>query len=103
MFQDIPLANPVADGSRDLCEVAQTGYVDLRLAFSTGTIDGDLSANEQSFNGIDEPNSLIGKPDDCFAAMRAAEVSNSVAAAKSKGGAKTSATAATDIGVSPDE
>lgn len=58
--------NPVFD----ICEVDQFGFVDLRIAFETHTIPGDLNPDDMSFNEIDDPSSIIGKPSDIFSAIQ---------------------------------
>lgn len=53
-----------------LCLVSQFGWLDIREAFITGSVVGDFNAAELSSNGIDDPASIVGKPDDVFSAMR---------------------------------
>lgn len=55
----------------DLCEVDQFGYVDLRNAYETHTIPGDLNPDDLSFNEIDDPSSILAKPSDIFSAIQA--------------------------------
>lgn len=73
MIQEFKI-NPIEPLSQDFVEVSQFGYIDLRVALSTGEVPSDLQGVEGSYNDIDEPSSIIGKPDDVFAAMRAKEV-----------------------------
>lgn len=54
----------------DLHMVEQFAAVDLRVAAATGIVPGDASITEASYNGIENPASMLGKPDDVFAAYR---------------------------------
>lgn len=74
---------PIEDYSRDLQLVDQVGYIDLREAFLSGVVPGDVDSDSSSYNGIDDPNSIIGSPDDVFAADRAAKAYNSAASSVS--------------------
>ena len=67
----------------NIAVVSQIGYIDLRVAFATGEVPADLEGVEGNFNGIDDPNSIIGSPDDVFSAMRAAEAAEAVVAVPS--------------------
>lgn len=69
--------------SRNKAVVSQIGYIDLRVAYATGEVPSDLEGVEGNFNGIDDPNSIMGTPDDVFSAMRAADAAKAVVAAKS--------------------
>lgn len=82
--------NPFAD----IEEVDQFGWLDLRQAFLTGTVEGSLAPEDASYNGIEDPSSLLGAPKDTFEAIRQA---TAVAKASSKSAA--SAAAPTEGGV----
>lgn len=56
------------DPHKDICEVSQTGFVDLVDAFENNTIAGDLMVDADKFNGIEDPNSILGSPRDNFEA-----------------------------------
>lgn len=58
----------------NLHTVAQYGFVDLRVASSTGVVPANLEDTMQFPNGIEDPNSIIGRPDDVFATKRAMDV-----------------------------
>lgn len=66
-----PVVIPDEGYTRNISSISQIGYVDLRIAMATGTVPADLSGTENNDNGIDDPRSIIGKPDDVFSAMRA--------------------------------
>lgn len=67
MFQECKF-NP----KTDIKAVEQTGWVDLAKANSMNSIPAQLQANDLSFNGIDNPNSIAGRPADIFEAGQAA-------------------------------
>lgn len=54
----------------DRYEVSQFGYIDLRVASRDGVVNGDLDGQDLKLNGIDEPESILGRPDDIFKAYR---------------------------------
>lgn len=71
------------DPQVDIEEVDQFGFVDLRAAYETHTIPGDLTASEESFNGVEDPDSLLGRASDVFDSIRKGQrVENSKAAAE---------------------
>lgn len=57
------------DSSKDVCEVDQFGYLDLRKAMIDGVVKGDLVVDESSYNDIDDPRAIVGRPLDQFDAM----------------------------------
>ena len=90
------------DPVRDVQEVDQFGYLDLRQAFLTGTVEGSLAPADESYNGVDDPSSLLSSPKDTFEAIRQAEAVAKAKSAKSaavktdaptEGGAASSAVA----------
>lgn len=62
----------IFDPVRDLQDVDQFGFVDLNEAIANGVVPSDLNVNEETFNGIEDPRSIIGKPMDTFEAYRMA-------------------------------
>lgn len=64
VYRDFPY-NPLVDK----CPVSQTGYVDLKDAFVHMTIPPQLAEAETDYNGIEDPQSILGKPRDVFEAM----------------------------------
>lgn len=55
---------------RDIQPVDQFGFVDLRTAFENGYVHGNTDVNENDYNDIEDPASIVGKPSDAFEAMR---------------------------------
>lgn len=68
-----PKADFLFDPKRDIMAVDQVGFVDLHKAFVTGVMPGDLVVDEESYNGVDEPASLVGRPRDVFEAINKAK------------------------------
>lgn len=66
------------DPVRDLCEVSQTGYIDLVSAFITGSVPSQIADSEECYNGIEDPQSIFGRPSDVFEAMEMQSYINSV-------------------------
>lgn len=54
------------DSVRDVMPVQPYGFIDLRKALETKHIPADASAVPASFNGIDEPAAVLGRPADAF-------------------------------------
>lgn len=61
-------------GTPNIATVSQIGYIDLRVSMSAGAVPADLDGCEGNFNGIDAPESIVGKPEDVFQALRARDV-----------------------------
>lgn len=58
------------DPSRDMREVDPLGYVDLGKALMTGIVPSNVSGNMSSYNGIENPESILGSPSDVFESLR---------------------------------
>lgn len=58
---------------RDICEVDQTGYVDLHKAYENNSVPSDLDIKESNYNNIEDPNSILGSPSDVFEAAQMRE------------------------------
>lgn len=55
---------------RDIQEVDQFGFIDLIKSFQNGYVAGNSDIKAESFNEIEDPASIIGKPTDVFEALR---------------------------------
>ena len=64
------------DPTCDMREVDPLGYVDLGKALLTGIIPSDVSGNMSSYNGIENPESILGTPSDVFESMRMIDTIN---------------------------
>lgn len=84
------IENPQFNSEIDDAEVDQFGFVDMRDAIANGVIAGNADINQQSFNNIKDPSTIIGKPRDIFDALaveKQAVAANQKATAKAGGGA----------------
>lgn len=91
MVQDLQMKLEFQPFDKDLQIVEQVGFVDLRRAYEDASVPSDLGVDESTYNGIDDPSSIIGRPDDVFAAHRAGEAykaAQSAKEAKAKSGDK---------------
>lgn len=64
------------DPLRDMREVDPLGYVDLGKALMTGIVPSDVTGNMSSYNGIENPESILGTPTDVFDSMRMLDTIN---------------------------
>lgn len=73
------------DSICDVREVQSFGYLELADVMRTGIVPSDLSASQLQFNGIEDPQSILGSPCDAFDAMRMMEtISESAQSAESE-------------------
>lgn len=63
--------------------VSQIGAIDLREAYANSVVPGSIEETEVDYNGIDDPKSIIGRPDDIFAAKRAFDTYNNMSSGAS--------------------
>ncbi len=69
----------------DVREVQNFGYLDLSDVVRTGIIPSNLSASQLQFNGIEDPQAILGSPCDTFDAMRMMDaISESARSAESE-------------------
>lgn len=61
------------DPLRDIAETSQSGYVDLYELLGHGVVPSNLNVAPESFNDIEDPRSIYGKPSDQFEAMSMAK------------------------------
>lgn len=74
------------DKSKDIREVDPFGFVDLGLCLKTGSVPSDVTASVSNYNGIEDPQSIIGTPSDVFEAMRMHdEITNNASSASADG------------------
>lgn len=74
------------DKAKDIKEVDIYGFVDLTLCLRTGSVPSDVSASVSNYNGIEDPQSIIGSPSDIFEAMRMHdEIKNNASSATADG------------------
>lgn len=58
--------NPV----KDISDVDQFGFIDLQECLANGEVPSTIADSEDQYNGIDDPNEILGKPSDVFDAYR---------------------------------
>lgn len=78
---------------RDLHDVDQFGFIDITSAFESGSIPSFVEPSDDVYNGIDDPNAILGKPSDIFEAYR---MNNFIQENSSSGGTSGSE-ASTDV------
>lgn len=66
IFDDFPF-----DPVRDLQPVDQFGFIDLKVALDSSCVPSQMPDSEQDYNGIEEPEMILGTPRDIFEAMDA--------------------------------
>ena len=59
------------DPVRDLSPVEQFGFIELKDALANSIVPSQMPDSETDYNGIDEPDKVLGKPRDIFEAMDA--------------------------------
>lgn len=69
------------DPVRDLQPVDQFGFIDLRSALAESVVPSQMPDSETDYNGIDEPQKVIGKPHDVFEAIDAQKAYEAAASA----------------------
>lgn len=57
------------DPIKDLKAVEPFGFIDLKEALANSVVPSQLPDSEVHYNGIDKPESILGKPRDVFDAM----------------------------------
>ena len=57
------------DKFRDVAEASQSGFVDLSDLLKNHILPGNLDVNSGSFNDIDDPQAVFGRPSDNLEAM----------------------------------
>lgn len=71
---DIPSPDPCEFVKvRNVSEVEQTGFVDLASALANHSVPSDIESSDETYNGIDDPASIMGKPRDVFEAAHVRE------------------------------
>lgn len=75
----------------DLEPVDQFGFVDVRAAYANGVVEGNVNIEQASFNGVDDPSTIMDRPRDIFESYRQADyVKSAVSAAETESKAATS-------------
>lgn len=72
------------DPVRDLAPVDQFGFIELKSALAESVVPSQMPNSDSDYNGIDEPEKVIGKPRDIFEAMDAQKAAEQLAASASE-------------------
>lgn len=59
------------DPVRDLVPVDQHGFMDLKSAFANSCVPSVMPDSDVDYNGVDNPDSILGTPRDIFEAIDA--------------------------------
>lgn len=70
------------DPVRDLKPVEQFGFIDLKTALDSSIVPSQMPESETDYNGIEDPNQVLGKPSDIFEAIDTQKALESAAAAE---------------------
>lgn len=62
----------------DVQDVDQFGFIDLNECLENGQVPSTISDTEASYNDIDDPASILGKPSDVFDAYKMQDYVKSV-------------------------
>lgn len=73
------------DPQRDLTPVDEFGFIDLKSALENSVVPSQMPESETDYNGIDEPQKILGKPHDIFEAMDTQKALEAAASATSDG------------------
>lgn len=57
------------DPVKDIAPVEQFGFVDLKSALANSVVPSVMADAENDYNGIENPDSILGKPSDVFEAL----------------------------------
>lgn len=68
------------DPVRDLHPVDQFGFIDLKSALDSSVVPSQMPESDTDYNGIEDPQQILGKPRDIFEAI---DTQNAVEAAAS--------------------
>lgn len=71
------------DPVRDIAPVEQFGFIELKSALAESVVPSQMPESDSDYNGIDEPEKVLGKPRDIFEAMDAQKAAESVASSGS--------------------
>lgn len=72
------------DPVRDIVSVDQFGFIELKSALAESVVPSQLPDSDSDYNGIDEPDKVLGKPHDIFEAMDAQKAAEQLAASVSE-------------------
>lgn len=77
------------DPVRDIAPVDQFGFIDLKNALSESIVPSQMPESDSDYNGIDDPNKILGRPHDVFEAIDTQRAIEAAAAAENDDSGKT--------------
>lgn len=72
------------DPVRDLHPVDQFGFIDLKSALDQSVVPSQMPESDADYNGIEEPQQILGKPRDIFEAIDSQNAIEAAASASSE-------------------
>lgn len=72
------------DPVRDLHPVDQFGFIDLKTALDQSIVPSQMPESDTDYNGIDDPQQVLGKPRDIFEAIDSQNAIEAAASAASE-------------------
>lgn len=73
------------DPQRDIAPVDEFGFIDLKSALEHSVVPSQMPESDTDYNGIDEPQKVLGKPHDIFEAIDTQKALEAAAAAAGDG------------------
>lgn len=73
------------DPVRDIAPVDQFGFIELKDALANSIVPSQMPDSESDYNGIDEPDKVIGKPRDIFEALDAQKAAEQIVSVEPDG------------------
>lgn len=72
------------DPVRDIKPVDQYGFIDLKTALDSSIVPSQMPDSDSDYNGIDDPEKVIGHPRDVFEAIDAQTAYEAAVASEDK-------------------
>ena len=76
------------DPVRDLHPVDQYGFIDLKTALDSSIVPSQLPESDSDYNGIEDPQKILGKPHDVFEAIDTQKALEAAASSQNSGDGK---------------
>lgn len=73
------------DPVRDIAPVDQYGFIDLKTALDSSIVPSQLPDSESDYNGIENPEQVVGRPRDVFEAIDAMKAYENAFSSESEG------------------
>lgn len=72
------------DPIRDLHPVDQFGFIELKSALDESVVPSQMPESDSDYNGIEDPQQILGKPRDIFEAIDSQKAVEAAASAASE-------------------